>query len=181
MSSVISKKRIAMIIAMKDFRDEEYFIPKNVFLNQGFEVITVGIEKGSALGVYGGVVKIDAVINDLRVEDFDVLVFVGGSGALGLSDNADCLKLAKQAVAGDKVVGAICIAPIILAKAGVLRGRRATVWQSAMDKSGVKILQAHDCKLVDQPVVVDNRIITASGAEVSRKFGEAVVRALSNV
>ncbi len=176
MSSAVTKKWIAMVIAMRDFRDEEYFIPKNVFLNAGFEVVTAGLEKGSALGVYGGVVETDIAVSDIELKDFDVVVFVGGSGALGLSDNSDCLKLAKQAVADNKVVGAICIAPVILAKAGVLQGRSATVWQSAMDKSGVKILKDKGCEFTEEAVVVDGRIITANSAEVALKFGEAVVR-----
>ena len=169
-----------MIIAMKDFRDEEYFIPENVFLNADFNVVVVGLEKGSALGVYGGVVEVEAVVSNLRLDNFDALVFVGGSGALGLSDNADCLKLAKKTVSAGKVVGAICIAPIILAKAGILKDRRATVWQSAMDKSGVKILQSHGCEFVDEPVVVDHDIITANSAETARKFAETVVRVLTS-
>ena len=169
-----------MVIAMRDFRDEEYFIPESIFLGAGFDVVPVGAEKGDALGVYGGVVEVKAIISDLRLEDFDAVVFVGGSGALGLSGDTDCLNLAKQAVADNKVVGAICIAPIILAKAGVLKDRQATVWQSAMDKSGVKILQNNGCKLISQPVVTDGRIITADSAESARQFAEAVIKVLAS-
>ncbi|NQU82501.1 MAG: DJ-1/PfpI family protein [Parcubacteria group bacterium] len=127
-------KKIAILVAQQDFRDEEYFIPKAVFEQQGIEVTTVSKKKGDILGVFGGVGVADIAFSDVKINDFDCFVFVGGSGAMKDLDNKDVYKIAQQAIDKDKLVGAICIASAILANSGVLKGKKATDWSSNMDK-----------------------------------------------
>ncbi len=176
---ILSGKKMAMIIAPIDFRDEEYFIPKSVFKENGAEVITASLKKGEALGSYGGVAKIDELVDDLKTDKLDVLIFVGGSGAVSYLENKQCHKLANEMNKQGKIVGAICIAPIILARAGVLVGRKATVWSSPMDKSAVKILEKAKVDYLAQPVVVDGNIITANGASQARRFAERISQMLT--
>jgi len=179
MTEKISKnKKIAMIIAFQDFRDEEYFIPKNIFFGEGLEVKTVSSKKGKAVGSYGGVIDVDLTLEDLKVSDFDGIIFVGGSGAAKYIPDEKCHQIARQAVSQDKVLGAICIAPSILARAGVLKDKKATVWRSAMDKSAVKILEEEGANYQSEPIVIDGKIITADGPQSARKFGETIVRVL---
>ncbi len=172
-------KKIAMIIAKQDFRDEEYFIPRSIFLNEGAKVVTFSTEKGQALGTYGGLTDVDLLLDDLKVADFDALLFIGGAGAAKFIDNEQCHQLAQEAVEQGKVLGAICIAPAILAKAGVLQGKKATVWFSPMDKSAVKILKEAGAEYLAKPVIVEGKIITADGPLRARQFAEAIVRSLS--
>ncbi|PIP23942.1 MAG: hypothetical protein COX90_02420 [Candidatus Nealsonbacteria bacterium CG_4_10_14_0_2_um_filter_38_17] len=73
----------------------------------------------------------------------------------------------------------ICIAPAILAKAGVLQGKNATVWSSAMDKSAVKILKDNEAVFEDKPVVAHGKIITASGPAAAEEFGQVIVKVLA--
>lgn len=167
-----------MIIAIKDFRDEEYFIPKSVFEELGAVVKTASSKTGEALGSYGGVAMVDLTINNLQVRDFDAIIFIGGSGAVGYAENKECHRIAKDVVETGKVLGAICIAPIILAKAGVLKDRNAVVWSNVMDKSGVKILTEAGARYVPNDVVIDGNIITANGPESARKFAEAIAKTL---
>lgn len=167
-----------MFVAQQDFRDEEYFIPKAVFEQQGIEVVTVSNEKGQILGIFGGVGVANIAFSDVRIDDFDGFVFVGGSGAMKYLDNKDVYKLVKQAVDKDKLVGAICIAPAILANAGVLKGRKAAVWSSNMDKSAIKILEKGGADYQKASVVIDGRIVTANGAEQARKFAETAASML---
>lgn len=173
-----ANKKIAMIIAFQDFRDEEYFIPKNIFLQERAEVKTVSSKKGKAVGSYGGVSEVDLILEDLKVSDFDGIVFVGGSGVAKYINDNKCHQIARQAVSQGKVLGAICIAPTILARAGVLKDKKATVWQSNLDKSAVKILEEEGANYQSEPVVVDGKIITALGPGAARKFGETIVRML---
>ncbi len=168
--------KIAMIIAFQDFRDEEYFIPKGIFISKGFLVETFSSKKGDALGSYGGVVKVEKTIEELNVNDFDIIIFVGGNGAVSYSENKIAHKIAK----GAKTLGAICIAPIILAKAGVLKGKKATVFSSEMDKSAIKILEKEGAEYEPKEVVVDGNIITANGSKAARNFAEAVVFSLKD-
>jgi len=112
-----------MIIAFKEFRDEEYFQTKEVLESKGFKIKTFSNEKGTALGRFGGEVQINNTINDLNVAEFEAVVFVGGMGAVQFLDNETSYKIAKQTLEEGKVLAAICIAPTILAKAGVLKGK----------------------------------------------------------
>lgn len=175
----LNNKKIAMIIAFQDFRDEEFFIPRSIFLAEGAEVKIASSKKGKAIGSYGGVINVDLILGELKVGDFDGIVFVGGSGAAKYISDEKCHQIAQNAVSQDKVLGAICIAPAILARAGVLKDKKATVWQSNLDKSAVKVLEQEGAIHQKGPVVIDGKIITAVGPQAARKFGETIVRILS--
>jgi len=167
-----------MIVALQDFRDEEYFIPKNIFIGEGAEVKTVSSKKGKAIGTYGGVVEVDLPLEKLNVLEFDAIVFVGGAGAAKYMNDEKCHQIVREAVSHQKVLGAICIAPTILARAGVLKGKKATVWASNLDKSAVKVLEEAGADYQKAPVVIDEKIVTASGPQAARKFAEAIVQLL---
>lgn len=172
-------KKIAMVIAFQDFRDEEYFIPKNIFLAEGARVLTVSSKKGKALGSYGGVIDTDLTLPDLSVSDFDAVIFVGGSGAAKYIEDETCWEVAKETISQDKVLGAICIAPLILARSGVIKEKKATVWSSKLDKSAVKILKEERVNYQSDSLVIDGKIVTANGPAAARKFAEAIVKILS--
>jgi protease I len=176
---LLSGKKIAMIIAFQDFRDEELFIPRSIFLAEGAEVKLISSKKGKALGIFGGIIDVDFTFEEFDVKDFDAVIFVGGAGAHQYIEDKRCWEIAQKAVAEGKLLGAICIAPSILARAGILKGKRATVWQSPLDKSAVKILKEGGAKFEKAPVVVDGKIITANGPEAARKFAEAIIKSLN--
>jgi len=171
-------KKIAMIIAFKGFRDEEYFVPREIFEKAGMEVKTVSTEQGIAIGAGGGDTKVDLTIDDLNVEDFDAIIFVGGPGAYKYIDLETAHRIAREATEKNRLLAAICIAPAILAKAGVLNQKEATVWSSVLDKSAVKILKENGAIYKDQPVVQDGKIITANGPDAAKEFGQKIVETL---
>lgn len=171
--------KIALIIAFKNFRDEEYFIPKEIFEKNGAEIKTVSLKKGIAIGSQGGEAKVDLKIDELNISDFDAIVFIGGQGAAENINNGEFHQVAKKAIKENKILGAICIAPAILAKAGVLKDRKATVWTSFLDKSAVKILEENGVVYEDSAVVTDGKIITANGPGASKEFGEKIIGLLT--
>jgi len=173
------KKNIAIIIAFKDFRDEEYFNTKEVLESRGFKTKTFSNEKGVALGRFGGEAEADALIDDLNVDEFDAVVFIGGSGAARFLDNETSYKVIREALNKEKVLAGICIAPIILAKANVLKGKKCTVWSSDMDKSAVKTLKEKGGIYENKSVVADENIVTADGYEAARSFGENIADVLT--
>ena len=86
----------------------------------------------------------------------------------------------KREVKQNKVLAAICISPIILTKAGVLKGKKATVWSSPLDKSWIKVLQESGQAIYqEEDVVVDGKIITANGPAAAGRFGQAIVEVLA--
>lgn len=171
-------KKIAMIISFKEFKDEEYFIPRFIFKQNGCIVTTISSHKGTAIGVGGGETMVDLDFDNFNPLEFDALVFVGGSGAARFLDDEDVSRILQEAK--DIVIGAICIAPAILAKNGILKGKMATVWSNNMDKSLISILEENGAEYVDLPVVTDGKIITANGPMAAKDFAEKVLEALDN-
>ena len=174
MRETLKDKKIAMLIAFKDFRDEEYFVPKEILETAGAEIKTVSTEMGEVIGSQGGEVEVDITLGELKVSDFDAIVFIGGAGALKYLDNEISYRITKEAISEKKILGAICIASTILAKAGVLSEKKATVWSSILDKKAIKILEENGAIYQDDPVVVDGNIVTGNGPEAAEEFGEAI-------
>ncbi len=179
MPGKVSKKKTAvMIIAFRDFKDEEYFLSKEVLEKAGVEIVTASDELGTAIGASGAEAEVDLFIENLTVENFDAIIFIGGPGALKHLDNEVSYNIAQEALSRNKVLGAICISPVILAKAGVLKEKKATVWSDALDKSPIRILENNGAIYDSEDVVIDGKIVTANGPAVAEAFGEALVEIL---
>ena len=176
----LENKKIAMIVAFRDFKDEECFPPKKILEEAGAEVITCSDKEGIAIGANGGEVTAEVLLQNLAVSDFNAIVFIGGSGALEHLDNEESCRVAQETVEADKVLAAICISPTILAKAGVLEGKRVTVWASPLNRGPVKVLEENGAIFENKPVVVDGKIVTGNGPSAAREFGEAIVKLLQN-
>lgn len=174
----LENKNIVLIVAPQDFRDEELFIPRSIFLAEGATVKIASSKKGEAIGSYGGVIGVDLTLEELKVSDFEGIIFIGGSGATKYVEDERCHQIATQALSQGKVLGAICIAPLILARSGVLRGKKATVWSSPLDKSAIKILEKEGVEFQKDSVVVDGKIVTANGPLAARKFAQALLEIL---
>jgi len=174
----VENKKIAMIVAFSDFRDEEYFVPRKIFDQSGAKVSVVSDKPGTAKGTEGGEVDIEMELNELNVKDFDAIVFIGGPGAINHLDNQLAYKIAQEAVEQNKILSAICISPSILAKAGVLRGKKATVWTSALNKEAQKVLEENGAIFQKDAVVQDGKIITANGPSAAKDFAEKILDAL---
>jgi len=168
-----------MVIAFRDFRDAEYFTPKKILEEAGAEIKTASNKMGLALGTEGGDARIDLLIKDLKPAEFDAIVFAGGPGCLDALDNEDSYRVAKEAVSQNKVLAAICISSVILAKAGVLSGKRATVWSSEADKQPIKILIENGATYIPRPVIADGKIITGNGPAAAKEFGEMIIGVLT--
>ena len=173
------EKKILMVVAFKDFKDEEYFVTKEVLEKAGYLIETTSSQKGMALGTEGNEAVIILLPNEVNPQNYEGIVFIGGSGMGKELENQEFQKLAQEFVKNDKIVTAICVAPGLLAKAGVLEGKKATVWSSALDKSFIQILKANGAIYTDKPVVQDGKIITANGPDAASQFGETIVNQLS--
>jgi protease I len=170
-----AKKSILMIIAPKDFRDEELRIPKSNFEKNGFSVFVASSEETS-YGMMGSVVERDLTLEEAleRIENFDAVVFVGGSGSVVYFNNSLVKEIASKAYQRDKVVGAICLAPVILANSGILENKRATVF----DHEYIKIIEDKGAIYSKENVVVDGRIVTSNSPNVALKFSEEIIKRL---
>jgi protease I len=171
-------KKAVMIIAFRDFRDAEYFVPKEILEKAGVEVKTASNKMGTAIGADGGDTNVDLLVSQINVADFDAIIFVGGPGCLTALDNEDSYRVVREAVSQGKILASICISPVILAKSGVLKGKKATVWND-WTKSQAKILEKEGAIFEEKPVVVDGKIITANGPQAAEDFGKAILDLLT--
>jgi protease I len=176
--SILNDKKAAIIIAFRGFRDEEYFVPKEILEKAGFEIKTASNQKGTAIGADGGETEANFLVSEINSADFDAIIFIGGPGCLVSLDNENSYKVAQETVSQNKILAAICISPAILAKAGVLQGKKATVWSSIMDKSAIKILEENGAIYQDKSVAVDGKIITGNGPDAAEEFGKTIIKAL---
>lgn len=172
-------KKVLFIIAKKDFRDEEFFVPAEILKNAGHQIsVASDGEAGEiAEGANGGEIKIDSDYKNINPANFDLVVFVGGPGAIKHLNNETSYQIARKTLEIGKKLAAICIAPTILAKAGVLKGKKATVWISPLNRKSADILKENGAIYVDEPVVEDE-IITANDPEAAEKFGNVLKKIL---
>lgn len=170
----VSGKNMLMIIAPGGFRDEEYFEPKKVFEDSGATVTTASKGVTESKGKLGATAKVDIDIVDAEAADYDAVVFIGGPGTTVYFDDPAAHKLAKDAYSAGKVVAAICIAPSILANAGVLKNHKATAFSSESDNVGSK-----SKGYTGEDVTVDGKVVTANGPGAATKFGEAIIALLA--
>ncbi|MBU0716007.1 MAG: DJ-1/PfpI family protein [Verrucomicrobia bacterium] len=166
-------KKVLIVIAAADFRDEEFFAPYNRLRQCGAAVTVASSGKGKAVSVFGKMVAIDRQIAECKAEDYDAIVFIGGPGAAEFFTNATAHALARTAVEQGKVLAAICIAPVTLANAGVLKGKKVTGFPSFQNQ-----LAAQGALVVSQDVIQDGKLLTASGPKAAREFAAALVKML---
>lgn len=160
-------QKVALVIAEKMFRDEEYQVPKMILEEGGITVITVSTTLDVAVGKLGLTVKPDLLLPALKDQALDALIFVGGGGSSQYFEDKTAHELAWHFYHQGKIVGAICIAPVILANAGLLRGKKATVFPDGKER-----LQANQATYTGSLVEIDGRIITGCGPEAAEKFGK---------
>ena len=174
----LKNKKIVMVIALKGFRDEEYFIPKQILESAGAYIQTASTERGIAVGSNGGDTNVDLLISDVNPKKIDALIFVGGIKCLKYLDNEISYQLIRKTIGENKILASICISPVILSKSGALDGKRATVWSSPLEKGAVRILQENEAIYENKPVVKDGKIITADGPPAAKQFAETIIKTL---
>ncbi|MFA6383759.1 MAG: DJ-1/PfpI family protein [Candidatus Omnitrophota bacterium] len=167
-------KRALMIIAPLNFRDEEFFETKKILEKAGIQVTVASSTSGIARGKQGASVKPDITLKSVSVPGYDAFVFVGGSGADVYLDDPDAHRIAREARSLGSLLAAICVAPAILARAGVLKGVKATVFP---DDSAE--LTSNGAFYTGRTVEKDGMIITGNGPQASSEFGRAIARALA--
>lgn len=169
----LAGKKILMVICPENFRDEELYTPKEIFEQEGAEVKIAASRLGVARGMLGRTAQPDLLISQANAGDYDALVVVGGMGSpTSLWADGQLHALLRDAEQRGKVIGAICLSGAVLARAGLLRDRRATVY--ATDES-LKELTQGGARYTSEDVVADGKIITASGPHASAEFARAIV------
>jgi protease I len=170
----LNGKRVLMVIASNNFRDEEYAEPRKVLEDAGARVTVASSSLDTSKGKLGLEVKPDLLIGAVRESDYDGIVFVGGGGSKEYFDNTVAHALAQNFYTHGKLTSAICIAPAILANAGLLNKKKATSFPSSEE-----ILKAKGAAYTGSSVERDGTIVTGVGPEAAKQFGEKLVEVLN--
>ncbi len=169
-------KKILLVIAQEQFRDEECFVPKQLFEAARTKVTVAAEFTDTAKGMLGGTIEPDIRVAEASMDDYDAIVISGGAGSRTyLWDNKNLQQLVKVAYAKGKVVSAICISPVVLARAGVLKGKKSTVFKSP---ETLRELKKYGALHEDREVIVSGRVITGRDPQSAEAFGKAVLEAL---
>lgn len=157
------------------FEEVEALTQVDYLRRAGVYVTTVGVCGEYATGTRGITVKADALLEDVCVgSDTQMVILPGGLGGVGnMEKSKKVLDMIKQVYEGGGYVAAICAAPTILAKMGMLDGKSCICYPDMTD-----ILAEHGGKVVDAPVVKDGKIITSKSAGTAEQFSFALIEAL---
>ncbi len=166
---------VALIIANRDYQPVEYGAPKKVLESAGIKVVTVSDALGTATAAYdGSETKVDLVVGEMKVGDYDGVFLVGGPGAQEYLENEAVYAVVRAAAASGRPWGAICYSTRVLAYAGVLAGRKVTGWDEDGELAG--ILEVAGAEYVREPVAVDGNLFTATGPKFAEAWGQAILK-----
>ena len=175
--SEIFGKKILMVVAQEKFRDEEFLEPRAVFEEHGAEITVASNSTEIAKGALGAEVKPDISIDEVNMDDFDAIVISGGGGSRDyLWDNKELHALITRANDDKKIVAAICISPVVLANAGILNEKNATVFP---DQESIHKLKYNGAIYDDVPAIRDGNIVTGRDPASANEFAIRVVEALA--
>lgn len=156
------------------FEEIEAFTAIDTLRRAGLNVEMVSVTPDEiVVGAHDVSVLCDINFANCDFEDAELLLLPGGMpGAATLDKHEGLRKLILNFAENNKPIAAICAAPMVLGKLGLLKGRKATCYPSFE-----QYLEGAEC--LDVPVVVDGNIITGMGPGAAMDFALAMVDKLS--
>lgn len=140
----------------------------------GIEVVTAGLDAQPVTASRGMTLLPDMTLEMALQQSFDMVVLPGGlPGADHLGDDPRVIRLLQEMAASDAYTAAICAAPRVLARAGLLDGKRATSYPGALDIEAVPGIE-----YLETAVVTDGRVITSRGPGTAMDFALVLIEAL---
>lgn len=162
-----------LVILASGFEETEAVAPSDIWKRLGFNVTIAGLDDMQVTGAHGIVIEADALLDEVIGLDFDAVFLPGGMpGSTILRDDERVCNLVKTMADAGKVVSAICAAPMVLSKCGVLKGRKFTMYPGMTD-----FLTSGDIPVSDL-AVTDNKVVTGKGPGAVFDFASAVAETL---
>ena len=156
------------------FEEVEALAPLDLIRRAGLEIKTVGVGSKVVVGSHGIPVTVDITADEFSDNAPDMVILPGGMpGTKNLDANKTVHKAIADAVKNDAYVCAICAAPMILGKLGLVRGKNAVCYPGFEE-------YLDGATIPDKKVVRDGKIITAKGMGAAIEFGLAIVSALKD-
>lgn len=155
------------------FEEIEFTAIVDILRRAGINVTIAGLKQGLIEGARNVKVMPDTTIDKINAADFDAIVLPGGNpGFVNLGKDQRVLRLIQEMDKAGKYICAICGAPSVLSKAGVIKGRKATIYPGIAE-------MLRDATHVNERVVVDGKLITSQGPGTALEFALKLVEALA--
>ena len=163
----------AAIILADGFEEIEALATVDILRRAGIRCDTFSLHGPVSTGSHGIPVTADSPLGENTLEEFDMLIFPGGMpGAANLRDDGRVLRLVQEFDKNpEKYVAAICAAPMVLAAAGITKGRRATSYPADDFRAYFADAEYVD----DELVVVDGHMVTSRGPATAFLFAYTLV------
>ncbi|MDH3887144.1 MAG: DJ-1/PfpI family protein [Gammaproteobacteria bacterium] len=140
----------------------------------GINVVTAGLDAQPVKASRGMTLLPDMTLDMALQQRFDMVVLPGGlPGADHLGDDPRVIRLLQEMAASESYIAAICAAPRVLARAGLLDGKRATSYPGALDIEAVPGIE-----YLETAVVTDGRVITSRGPGTAMDFALVLIETL---
>ena len=168
-----SKKRVLVLMA-QGCEELEAVTVVDLLRRADVEVVTAGLNRNHVVASRGVRLVPDATLDNALKTEFDMVVLPGGlPGADNLAADARVIALLRKMAKAGKFTCAICAAPTVLGKAGVLAGKRATSYPGFLEKMGLP-----DVRCTGEAVVKDGKVITSRGPGTAMDFALELIAAL---
>ncbi len=164
----VKEKSVLIFLAAQDFNEDEFIAVTNSAKQSGVKIFIASDAHSLCTGNKGLRIRPDVSTFNMKSVNFDGLVVIGGYGIEKYFENSSLLKLVKDFYNERKPLGAVCIAPVVLAKAGILKDRRAVCYPA-----NKKELEMAGALFTDEPVVTDGNIVTARDPYAAEEFAES--------
>jgi len=160
-----------LVILGDGFEEIEAIAPIDILRRAGVQVVVASREpRLVVIGRNGISVAAEVALDDVAARDFDCIIVPGGPGTAEMREDERVHALLRRHDTAHKLIAAICAAPLVLADAGVLLGRRYTGHASIA-------AELPDLE-PEQPVIVDDNVLTSRGAGTAVTFALALVERL---
>ena len=146
----------ALFISADNFEDTELLVPFYRLREEGIEVDIASMQKGVIKGKHGYEVAVNKTLDDVKPEDYALLVLPGGKAPETVRKQPKAVAIAQHFFRKNKPVSAICHGPQTLISAGLLKGRHATCYSSVAEE-----MKGSGALYEDSEVVVDGNLITS--------------------
>ncbi|TSK07341.1 MULTISPECIES: type 1 glutamine amidotransferase domain-containing protein [Geomonas] len=163
----------ALILSADNFEDSELLVPLYRLREVGYSVVVASEKSGSIHGKHGYEVPVDRVFTDLNPADYAVLVLPGGKAPAAIRNTPAVQEIVRAFMSSNKPVAAICHGPQILISAGLLKGRKATCYESVAPE-----LRDAGASYEDIEVLVDGNLITSRKPDDLPAFCRELTRML---
>ena len=158
------------------FEEMEAVTIIDVLRRGGVEVTTASLDARPVNASRGVVIMADAVLEEVLLPDaFDMVVIPGGMGGTqALMSNEPFLSFLRGMNSSGRLIGAICAAPIILGRLGILDGARYTAYPGVIEEGTIP-----GAVNTGQAVESDNLLMTSRGPGTALDFALAVLERLT--